>query len=71
MTVISGIILQVKSYYAFVHLSYVVPFIPFKWAFMYAEQNAIKRKKLEIDKKILKRFIERKNWEILKILLEE
>ena len=45
MTVISGIILQVKSYYAFVHLLYVVPFIPFKWAFMYAEQNAIKRKK--------------------------
>ena len=66
MTVISGIILQVKSYYAFVHLLYVVPFIPFKWAFMYAEQNAIKRKKTGNWQKILKRFIERKNWENLK-----
>ena len=26
----------------------------------------LKERKLEIDKKILKRFIERKNWEILK-----
>ena len=31
----------------------------------------LKERKLEIDKKILKRFIERKNWEIVKILLEE
>ena len=66
MTVISGIILQVKSYYAFVHSLCVYLFYHSNEPSCMQNKMQLKERKLEIDKKILKRFIERKNWEILK-----
>ena len=65
MTVISGIILQVKSYFAFVYSSYVVPL------YHSNEPSCMQNKMQLIEIKFLKGSLKEKTGKFLKILLEE